>query len=100
MELRRAEQGAAMNNIFDEEAIESGFGDVDLQAMAKRQLVASVAVAAVIGVAVIFMAMAPASHNYADVAIQKSSAVQQPRFVSKAIDSVAEAKPLRQIELP
>jgi hypothetical protein len=89
-----------MSNIFDEDAIESGFGDVDLQAMARRQLVASVAVAAVIGVAVIFMAMAPTSRNYADIAVQKSSAVQQPRFVNGATDSVAEAKAPRRIELP
>jgi hypothetical protein len=89
-----------MSNISDEDAIESGFGDVDLQAMAKRQLVASVAVAAVIGLGVILVAMAPTSRDYAGIAMHKSSIAQQPRFVSRATDSVAEARQQRQIELP
>jgi hypothetical protein len=100
MELRRAKQGATMSNIFDEEAIGSGLGGVDLHAMAKRQFVASVAVAAVIGVAMIFMAMAPTSHNYAEIAGQKTSAVQQPTFVSRTTDNVAEVRQQRRIELP
>jgi hypothetical protein len=100
MELRRAKQGAAMSNIFDEETMESGLGGVDLRAMAKRQFVASVAVAAVIGVAVIFMAMAPTSRNYAEIANQKTSAVQQPTFVSRTTASVAEARQQLRIELP
>lgn len=89
-----------MSTIFDEDAIEAGLGGVDLQAMAKRQLVASVAVAVVIGLGVILMAMAPASRNYAEVATHKSSIVQQPRFVSRTIDGVAEVKQQRRIELP
>jgi hypothetical protein len=68
--------------------------------MAKRQFVASVAVAVVIGLGVILMAMAPTGRNYAEIAAHKSSAVQQPRFVSRTTDSVAEAKQQRPIELP
>jgi hypothetical protein len=89
-----------MSNIFDEDAIGAGLDGVDLQAMAKRQLVASAAVAVVIGLGVILMAMAPASRNYAEVATHRSSTVQQPQFVSRTIDGVAEVGRQRRIELP
>ena len=89
-----------MSSIFDEDAIEAGLDNVDLQAMARRQFVASAAVAVVIGVGAILMAMAPASRDYAEVATHKASAVQQPKFVSRTIGGVAEVKQPRPIELP
>jgi len=84
-----------MSNIFDEDAVASGLGEVDIQAMAKRQFVASAAAAIVIGLGV-----TPTSRDYANIANHKSWTAQQPRFVGRTADSVAVAKQQRQIELP
>jgi hypothetical protein len=89
-----------MSNIFEEDAIELELGDVNLQAMARRQFVASVAVAAVMGLGVILMAMAPTSRDYAGAATHKSPSVEPPRFVSRTTDIVAEATQRHEIELP
>jgi hypothetical protein len=89
-----------MSNIFEEDAIELELGDVNLQAMARRQVVASLAVAAVIGLGVILMATAPTSRDYAGAATHKPSDVEQPRFVRRATDIVAEATQRHEIELP
>jgi hypothetical protein len=84
---------------FDDEAIASGLSGADIQAVAKRQFVASVAVAIVIALGVIVAMMMPASHDYAGVAAShKVATVQQPKFVA-ATDHVVAAKNTG-IELP
>jgi hypothetical protein len=77
---------------FDDEAITSGLSGAEIQAVAKRQFVASVAVASVIALGVILTAMMPASHDDAGgVASHKIATVQQPKFVT-ATDHVVAAK--------
>jgi hypothetical protein len=84
---------------FDDEAIASGLSGADIQAVAKRQFVASVAVAIVIALGVIVAMTMPASHDYAGVAAShKVATVQQPKFVA-ATDHVVAAKSTG-LELP
>jgi uncharacterized protein involved in exopolysaccharide biosynthesis len=92
--------GADMTNSFDQEAIESGPDGIDLQAMARRQFVASVAVAIVIGLGAILIALAPASRDYASDATHRVAAVQQPKFAPQTVNSLAAATRRRDIELP
>jgi hypothetical protein len=83
---------------FDDEAIASGLSGADIQAVAKRQFVASVAVVIVIALGVILTAIMPASRDYAGVASHKVATVQQPKFVT-ATDHVVAAKSTG-LELP
>jgi hypothetical protein len=76
---------------FDDEAIASGLSGAEIQAVAKRQFVASVAVASVIALGVILTAMMPASRDYAGAASHKVATVQQPKFVTTT-DHVGAAK--------
>ena len=84
---------------FDDEAIASGLSGADIQAVAKRQFVASVAVAIVIALGVVVAMVMPASHDYAGVsASHKVATVQQPKFVTTT-DRVVAAKSTG-LELP
>jgi hypothetical protein len=89
-----------MTNNFDEGAVEPGPDEIDLQAMAKRQFVASAAVAIVIGLGAILMAMAPTPRDYASIATDRVATVQQPKFAPQTVNSFAAAKQRRDIELP
>lgn len=75
-----------MENIqnFDGEVIASGLTQAEVQAVARRQLVASVAVAIVIGLGLVVTAMAPASHIRTATAAHRIAGVQQPTFVHGA----------------
>jgi hypothetical protein len=77
--------------IYDE-AIGFGMSAVEIQSVARRQLVASAAVAIVIALGVVFAALTPAGHDRAEVGAHKFAQVQQPTFVKPA-DRVAISNP-------
>jgi hypothetical protein len=83
---------------FDDEAMEPGLSASEIQDVAKRQFVASAAVAVVIAVGAALMALTPAPRTTTTtVAVsQKFAIVQQPMFVAPR---VASAKPYA-LELP
>jgi hypothetical protein len=87
-----------MSNILDDDAI--GFDGADIQAMAKRQLAASTAVAIVIALGAILMAMAPSSRNDAGVATHRVANIQRPKFSAQTIGAFAAEKREQMIELP
>jgi hypothetical protein len=84
---------------FLDEGIESEPDYGDIRAMARRQFVASVAVAFVIALSAALMAMAPSSRHYTDVASHRVATIQLPKSSLQAADSFA-AKQHRGIELP
>jgi hypothetical protein len=90
--------GGDMSDILDDESI--GLDDADIQAMAKRQLAASTAVAIVIALGAIVMAMAPSSRNDAGVATHRVANIQRPKFSAQTIGAFAVGKQEQKIELP
>jgi hypothetical protein len=82
---------------YDEE-IASDLGGADIQAVARRQFSASVAVAIVILAGVGFAAMMPSSHDRSEAAMPKTTIVQQPTFVNSTGRFAAAVQ--RPIELP
>jgi hypothetical protein len=68
----------------DEESIDDhddtglGLSEAELQAMARRQLAASIAVAIVIALGVALAALTPASRDHGQVAAHRSVLVQKP----------------------
>jgi hypothetical protein len=86
---------------FDDEAIAGGLSSAEIQAVARRQLVASIAVAVVIALGVGLAALMPASHasNDAEAAPHRLALVQQPTFATPLSARLASAKQ-REIELP
>jgi hypothetical protein len=88
-----------------DENITIGLSADDIRAVAKRQFVASIAVAAVIAIGAGLAALMPAtltvaSQNVTSVAATRSIAqVQQPTFVTPLAHRLASAK-TREIELP
>lgn len=87
------------DNYLNEEAIAAGLSDAEIQIVAKRQLVASLAVAIVIALGVGLTAVMPASHDRAEAGVRKYTLVQQPTFVSAPAQRFASAKS-HAIELP
>ena len=83
----------------DDEEIASGLTGAEIQSVAKRQFVASVAVAIVIALGVVLVAMSPASRDYAGLGTHKVATVQQPKFVTPTTSSFAAAKQ-HSVELP
>ena len=83
---------------FDDEAIASGLSGADIQAVAKRQFVASVAVAFVIVFGLLLTAIMPVSRDYAGIGSHRVATVQQPQFVT-APDHLVAAKSTG-VELP
>ena len=69
------------NEFIDDEAGAFHLSDAEIQLVARKQFVASIAVAIVLALGVGLNAVLPASQNYAGVAMQKVAAVQQPKFV-------------------
>jgi hypothetical protein len=67
-----------------DEAIGFGMSAVEIQSVARRQLVASAAVAVVITLGVAFAALMPAGHDRAEIGAHKFAQVQQPTFVKPA----------------
>lgn len=84
-----------------DEAIAAGLTAEEIQAVARRQLIASVAVAVVIAFGVAVAALMPGAQtsNYAEIPTHKVAGVQQPKFVQPLDHGVASAKPA-QLELP
>jgi hypothetical protein len=89
-----------MRNMFDEDTIALGLDEIDIQAMAKRQFFASAAAAMVIGLGVVLMVTAPASHNYVATASHGSWVGQQPSFVGQTTARATADVWQRRIELP
>jgi predicted benzoate:H+ symporter BenE len=86
------------SNYSYDEAFGFGMTAIEIQSVARRQLAASVAVAIVIVLGIVFAALTPAAHDRAEVAVHKFAQVQQPIFVKPA-DRLAAAKHYG-IELP
>jgi hypothetical protein len=83
----------------ENEMVSTGLSSIEIQDVARRQLVASVAVAIVIILGLGLAAMMPAPHNYAALAPHKTALVQQPQFVTPSTGQVAAAT-RREVELP
>jgi hypothetical protein len=84
----------------DDDAIGFGLGDdSEIQAMARRQFVASIAVAIVIALGFALALIMPASRDHADVAARRSIIVQQPAMEILPGHRIAAAKPAER-ELP
>lgn len=86
-------------NYFDEEPIGSGLTAAEIQETARRQFVASIAVAVIIAVGAGLAALMPASHHYAEAAPHRLALVQQPTFATPPAQRVASARQ-HEIELP
>jgi hypothetical protein len=85
--------------LADDDAISFGLGDdSEIRAMARRQLVASIAVAVVIALGFAFALIAPASRDHTEVA-RRSVIVQQPTMAVLPGHRIAAAKPTER-ELP
>jgi hypothetical protein len=87
------------NEYIDDEAIASGLSGAEIQAVAKRQLVASVAVAVVIALGAGLTAFMPAARDHAEVAAHRVAVVQQPRSAPAPDQHFASARQ-HEIELP
>lgn len=72
------------SEFVDDGAIGFHLSGAEIQAVAKRQLAASVAVAIVIMFGVGLTMMRPAHHGYADGVAHRIGAVQQPKTVIAA----------------
>jgi hypothetical protein len=90
-----------MNQIeyYDDEAIAPGLTGAEVRESAKRQFVASVAVAVVIALGAGLTLLAPAAQPYAEATARKVAIVQQPSFVTPAGQRLAAMKQAA-IELP
>ena len=71
----------------------------ELQAMARRQLAASIAVAIVIALGVALAALTPASRDHGEVAAHRLLLVQQPITIGSADHRLASRKQ-PEVELP
>lgn len=87
-----------MSDILDDEII--GLDGVDIQAMAKRQLAASTAVAIVIALGAILISMAPNSRHDASVRTHRVANIQRPKLSAQTIGSFAAETHEQIIELP
>jgi hypothetical protein len=83
---------------FEEDTMGPGLSDAEIRAVARRQFVASVAVAVVIACGVGLTLVMPASRDRVEAAAHKFASVQQPAFVGDAPQQTASAK--HEIELP
>jgi len=83
---------------LDAEAIAAGLSAAEVQSTARRQFVASIAVAIVIALGVALSALIPTPRNRAEAAAHKIVLVQQPVFTSGAKRVAAEKQD--RIELP
>jgi hypothetical protein len=90
-----------MSNIerMQDEDMAFGLTDNEIQTTARRQFVASVAVALVIAAAAGLMALGPARRDNAEAVQHKFALVRQPAFVTPPGERVASAKRY-EIELP
>jgi hypothetical protein len=90
-----------MNRIdyYDDEAIAPGLTGAEVRESARRQFVASVAVAVVIALGAGLTLLLPASQPYADATAHKVAIVQQPSFVTPAGQRLAAMKQ-SSVELP
>jgi hypothetical protein len=88
-----------MNQLVEDEDTAFGLGDEEIQATAKRQFVASLAVALVIAAAAGLMALGPVRHDRADAMQHKFALVRQPAFVISPAQQVASTKRY-EVELP
>jgi hypothetical protein len=86
------------SDYFEEDVIGPGLSDAEIQAVARRQFVASVAVAVVIACGVGLTLVMPASRDRVEAAAHRFASVQQPTFVSQTPQRSASAT--HQIELP
>jgi hypothetical protein len=82
-----------------EETAWTGLSGVEIQEVARRQLIASVAVAVVIALGVGVAAVMPAHHDYAALAQHRTAFVQQPKFMPPPGGRVASVT-RHQLELP
>ncbi|MGO8799857.1 MAG: hypothetical protein ACLQE9_01140 [Roseiarcus sp.] len=86
--------------VFDDEPIASGLTGAEVQETARRQLVASIAVAVVILIGAGLAALTPASpRRDAEAAPHRLASVQQPTFATPPAQRVASVRP-HEIELP
>ena len=90
-----------MNRIefYDDEAIAPGLTSAEVRESAKRQFVASVAVAVVIALGAGLTVLAPASRPYAETSAHKMAVAQQPSFVTPPGQRLAGIKQ-SSVELP
>jgi hypothetical protein len=76
-----------------------GLSEAELQAMARRQLAASIAVAIVIALGVALAALTPASRDHGQAAAHRSILVQQPIMMISPDHRLASRKQ-PEVELP
>jgi hypothetical protein len=83
----------------EDEEITIGLSAAEIKEVARRQLVASVAVAVVIAIGVGAALLMPASQDYAQANSHKLATVQQPTFV---VPQTAHVEPPKkhEVELP
>jgi hypothetical protein len=84
---------------FDGEEMGAGATRDEIRVSARRQLIASIAAAIVIGVAALASAFAPQSRNYTQAPTIRAAGVQQPVFAASSTQRVAAAKQY-DVELP
>ena len=70
---------------FDGEDVDGGMTTAAIQEVARRQLAASIAVAAVIVLGLGLAALMPASRDYAEATPHRIASVQQPTFASPSM---------------
>ena len=78
-----------MSEFINQGAVRLHLSGSEIRTVARRQFVASVAVAIVIALGLGVTALLPGTHNDAVVAPQKVAAVQQSRFVIPAEHAAA-----------
>jgi hypothetical protein len=87
------------NEYYNDETIAPGLTGAEVRESARRQFIASVAVAVVIALGAGLTVLAPASQPYAEAAARKVAVVQQPSFVAPPGQRLAAMKQSA-IELP
>jgi hypothetical protein len=80
---------ADMSEFINQGAVRFHLSGSEIRVVARRQLVASVAVAIVVALGLGVTALLPASHNDAAVAPQRVAAVQQSKFAIPAEHAAA-----------
>ena len=85
--------------VDDQDDIGFGLSESELQAMAKRQFAASIAVAIVIALGAALAALAPASRDHGQIAAHRAALVQQPTTII-APDHRLASRTQPEIEVP
>jgi hypothetical protein len=86
------------SDFFEDDTMGQGLSDAEIRAVARRQFVASVAVAVVIACGLGVTLVLPVSRDRVEASMHRFASVQQPTFVGQTPQRSASIK--HEVELP